>query len=670
MGENGEISAEFTQEMARLRKLVSHLETQNAELRRRGSGAAAATHSAGEAHAGAAGRHSAKSDKKRSDTDTAAPHRAGEVQTVGNQARCNGGVMPSGSPTAQSGAQNEDGVVAAAATADTLDDVVMLDLQRTDVVEEDTWLYTSPSRKPTRDGDALEWSRRVLDNPSPKMREATLALARRLEKATRRRSWHGDDFNIPKLPPDIGNNMLGRRGYGSTFTLASPELVAVTDTFSNTTVSGEMVAPGTSKRMGRLGSLTDVESVARQQEEALRLECSTSSVFATRGSSPSRHGLVSPSSQEFPSGVPVSPHRSASTPREPTSRGDPSREPARTPGLDVSSDWSRSTRAQREHVSYDTTPRELARDPAPRERAPRDRAPQDLIRRDRSMSPSLRHLRPPSLQTTVRTPSPGRPIKATPLLSPPANGRSNEREGRSSVPKSRPSLMPGATSGYPGSLGAPLYPPGAAMLGAVDASHLKVRRSNSPSAGNIPSDASRSLRDRQARSPARNFATVVPRGRSVGRVNNVIAVAPAATGMGGAGARRSASPANNLTNGGSLGQTRLLSVSSQHNPVRDGQMLNRTYMRSDDRQGGRGASPHGTHQAVPVNTPPRHARSSHTTPTRAPQTCATQSRPTQPGAVQTHNRGATGTRRSSSLPRYVGTELRVHKQSSQNPTAV
>ncbi|CAN0394684.1 unnamed protein product [Lampetra fluviatilis] len=140
--------------------------------------------------------------------------------------------------------------------------------------------------------------------------------------------------------------------------------------------------------------------------------------------------------------------------------------------------------------------------------------------------------------------------------------------------------------------------------------------------------------------------------------------------MGGAGARRSASPANNLTNGGSLGQTRLLSVSSQHNPVRDGQMLNRTYMRSDDRQGGRGASPHGTHQAVPVNTPPRHARSSHTTPTRAPQTCATQSRPTQPGAVQTHNRGATGTRRSSSLPRYVGTELRVHKQSSQNPTAV
>ncbi|CAN0394652.1 unnamed protein product [Lampetra fluviatilis] len=340
MGENGEISAEFTQEMARLRKLVSHLETQNAELRRRGSGAAAATHSAGEAHAGAAGRHSAKSDKKRSDTDTAAPHRAGEVQTVGNQARCNGGVMPSGSPTAQSGAQNEDGVVAAAATADTLDDVVMLDLQRTDVVEEDTWLYTSPSRKPTRDGDALEWSRRVLDNPSPKMREATLALARRLEK----------------------------------------------DTFSNTTVSGEMVAPGTSKRMGRLGSLTDVESVARQQEEALRLECSTSSVFATRGSSPSRHGLVSPSSQEFPSGVPVSPHRSASTPREPTSRGDPSREPARTPGLDVSSDWSRSTRAQREHVSYDTTPRELARDPAPRERAPRDRAPQDLIRRDRSMS--------------------------------------------------------------------------------------------------------------------------------------------------------------------------------------------------------------------------------------------------------------------------------------------
>ncbi|NXY48033.1 SLAIL protein, partial [Ceuthmochares aereus] len=118
--------------------------------------------------------------------------------------------------------------------------------------EEDTWLYVSP-RKPVieqKTDSPLKWCRQVLDNPGPECR----SLITRLDQ-----------------------------GYLSMHSALS----------SQSSVDSELSTSDDSISMGyKLQDLTDVQVMARLQEESLRQDCASSSASVSRrSSSASLHSL-------------------------------------------------------------------------------------------------------------------------------------------------------------------------------------------------------------------------------------------------------------------------------------------------------------------------------------------------------------------------------------------
>ncbi|XP_021262342.1 SLAIN motif-containing protein-like isoform X3 [Numida meleagris] len=136
-----------------------------------------------------------------------------------------------------------------------LDEVKVLELENCNE-EEDSWLYVSPRRSAAsqKSGSPLQWCRQVLDNPSPETEAACRTLISRLDQ-----------------------------GYLSMHSALS----------SQSSVDSELSTSDDSISMGyKLQDLTDVQVMARLQEESLRQDCASSSASVSRrSSSASLHSL-------------------------------------------------------------------------------------------------------------------------------------------------------------------------------------------------------------------------------------------------------------------------------------------------------------------------------------------------------------------------------------------
>ncbi|XP_072361414.1 SLAIN motif-containing protein-like isoform X2 [Scyliorhinus torazame] len=119
-------------------------------------------------------------------------------------------------------------------------------------VEEDSWLYVSPKKTAATDADQktqnpLKWCRQVLDNPSPETEAACRSLLCRLDQ-----------------------------GYPNIHSALS----------SQSSIDSELSTSDDSISMGyKLQDLTDVQIMARLQEESLRQDYASSSASASRRSS-------------------------------------------------------------------------------------------------------------------------------------------------------------------------------------------------------------------------------------------------------------------------------------------------------------------------------------------------------------------------------------------------
>ncbi|KYO45069.1 SLAIN motif-containing protein-like isoform X2 [Alligator mississippiensis] len=136
-----------------------------------------------------------------------------------------------------------------------LDEVEVLELGNCND-EEDCWLYVSPRKSITdqKTESPLKWCRQVLDNPSPETEAACRTLINRLDQ-----------------------------GYLSMHSALS----------SQSSVDSELSTSDDSISMGyKLQDLTDVQVMARLQEESLRQDCASSSASVSRrSSSASLHSL-------------------------------------------------------------------------------------------------------------------------------------------------------------------------------------------------------------------------------------------------------------------------------------------------------------------------------------------------------------------------------------------
>uniref|UniRef100_A0A3Q2PBZ0 SLAIN motif family, member 1a n=1 Tax=Fundulus heteroclitus TaxID=8078 RepID=A0A3Q2PBZ0_FUNHE len=225
---------------------------------------------------------------------------------------------------------------AAEGSATVLDEVEVLDLNAVlPVGEPDSWLYVNPRAKPPSKGmlSPLQWCRQVLDHPGPEVELAKMTLCHRLDQARR---WRGlssvrpyscieglSTLSCPVLPytkpaalteargplPSSGPSVVqpappprascSLRDRAPTF-LSNSALhhagrrhAAITPQSSVDSDVGVSELEEDSISMSyKLQDMTDVEVMARLQEESLRQDyASTSATAGRRSSSFSLHTL-------------------------------------------------------------------------------------------------------------------------------------------------------------------------------------------------------------------------------------------------------------------------------------------------------------------------------------------------------------------------------------------
>uniref|UniRef100_A0A8D0GIS4 SLAIN motif-containing protein-like n=1 Tax=Sphenodon punctatus TaxID=8508 RepID=A0A8D0GIS4_SPHPU len=172
--------------------------------------------------------------------------------------------------------------------------------------EEDSWLYVSP-RKSTADlkmESPLEWCRQVLDHPSPETEVACRTLINRLDQASRWKNLYCSPLASPSahnLNTETGScsNALNSPGHLKStnkplLTCGSSGYLSMHSALSSqSSVDSELSTSDDSISMGyKLQDLTDVQVMARLQEESLRQDCASSSASVSRrSSSASLHSL-------------------------------------------------------------------------------------------------------------------------------------------------------------------------------------------------------------------------------------------------------------------------------------------------------------------------------------------------------------------------------------------
>ncbi|XP_038243884.1 SLAIN motif-containing protein 1 isoform X2 [Dermochelys coriacea] len=155
---------------------------------------------------------------------------------------------------AAAGGGHEAGSIPAAGAATVLDEVEVLDLEDGDCSQdEDTWLYVSPTKTLTlqeKSLSPLQWCRHILDHPTPEIEAAKRSLCFRLEQ-----------------------------GYISRSSPLSPQS-SIDSELSTSEMEDDSISMGY-----KLQDLTDVQIMARLQEESLRQDYASTSASVSRHSS-------------------------------------------------------------------------------------------------------------------------------------------------------------------------------------------------------------------------------------------------------------------------------------------------------------------------------------------------------------------------------------------------
>ncbi|XP_072294465.1 SLAIN motif-containing protein-like isoform X3 [Eucyclogobius newberryi] len=172
-----------------------------------------------------------------------------------------------------------------------LDEVDVLDLEEesADVDEGDSWLYVSPKKQMANAGpeSPLKWCRQVLDHPSPDTEVACRTLINRLDQTARWRSM----YSSPSAETGSAGSGLISPGYHkstnkSVLTSGNSGTSVHSTLSSQSSIDSELSTSDDSISMGyKLQDLTDVQIMARLQEESLRQDYASSSASASRRSS-------------------------------------------------------------------------------------------------------------------------------------------------------------------------------------------------------------------------------------------------------------------------------------------------------------------------------------------------------------------------------------------------
>nr|XP_019940070.1 PREDICTED: SLAIN motif-containing protein-like [Paralichthys olivaceus] len=174
-----------------------------------------------------------------------------------------------------------------------LDEVDVLDLEDecAEVEDEDSWLYVSPKKQVADLGpeSPLKWCRQVLDHRSPETEKACRTLISRLDQTTSR--WR-NMYSSPSAEAGSAGSGLISPGYHkstnkSLLTCGSSGVTSMQSALSSqSSIDSELSTSDDSISMGyKLQDLTDVQIMARLQEESLRQDYASSSATASRRSS-------------------------------------------------------------------------------------------------------------------------------------------------------------------------------------------------------------------------------------------------------------------------------------------------------------------------------------------------------------------------------------------------
>ncbi|XP_026803421.3 SLAIN motif-containing protein 1a isoform X3 [Pangasianodon hypophthalmus] len=173
-----------------------------------------------------------------------------------------------------------------------LDELEILDLfslLNIDPESEDSWLYVSPKAKlfPRSPLSPLQWCRHVFDNPGPEVESAKRSLCYRLDQVPSPQSSH-----CSLQSPLIGRSCGGlaerspsflyhtaTQNYSRPHAAVSPQS-SVNSEFSISELDDDSVSMDY-----KLQDMTDVQVMARLQEESLRQEYATTSATGARRSS-------------------------------------------------------------------------------------------------------------------------------------------------------------------------------------------------------------------------------------------------------------------------------------------------------------------------------------------------------------------------------------------------
>ncbi|KAM9850291.1 SLAIN motif-containing protein-like isoform 2-T2 [Aulostomus maculatus] len=173
-----------------------------------------------------------------------------------------------------------------------LDEVDVLDLEdeSAEVEDEDSWLYVSPKKQVADAGpeSPLKWCRQVLDHRSPETEMACRTLISRLDQSSRWRNM----YSSPSAEASSAGSGLISPGYHkstnkSLLTCGSSGVTGMHSALSSqSSIDSELSTSDDSISMGyKLQDLTDVQIMARLQEESLRQDYASSSASASRRSS-------------------------------------------------------------------------------------------------------------------------------------------------------------------------------------------------------------------------------------------------------------------------------------------------------------------------------------------------------------------------------------------------
>ncbi|XP_072114858.1 SLAIN motif-containing protein 1a [Mobula birostris] len=241
MGATGEVGSKVSAELEvkKLQELVRKLEWQNEQLKSRANAAAAAAPL--QVYLGSSARHQPPTPTLLHPTYSSPPQGSAHSQLGGNH-------CPATSPEPR-------------AHRLLLDEVDILDLENGRCGgDEDSWLYVSPRRQLTMEQKAmspLEWCRQVLDHPGHEVEAAKRSLCFRLDQGYANR-------NLPLSPQSSIDSEL-----------------------STSELDDESISMGY-----KLHDLTDVQIMARLQEESLRQDyASTSTTISQRSSSTSLYSV-------------------------------------------------------------------------------------------------------------------------------------------------------------------------------------------------------------------------------------------------------------------------------------------------------------------------------------------------------------------------------------------